>query len=213
MALGCALLSFVNYGAMAFAGSFYLRNHLAELTSLGARIGLPPLGVIGLGLGLLGAVGGALGALVGGRLGDRFGTGDARWLALIPAAGSVLCAASYAVMFTLPSAAASLATFAIASFFSNLWYGPGTLGMQRLAGAHSKATALAVALFLNSAIGLSFGPLLMGAVSDAFTPTLGSGEALRVGILTGLSAGVISGVLYWLASRWIVAETAEAEAA
>lgn len=212
MALGCAMLSFVNYGAMAFVGSFYLRSHLAELTELGAAIGQKPLGVIGLGLGLLGALGGTLGAMFGGWLGDRFGTRDARALALIPAAGSVLCAASYAVMFTLSGAVASLFTFAVASFFSTLWSGPGALGMQRLAGAHSKATAMAVALFVNSAIGLSFGPLLMGLTSDALAPSLGEAEGLRAGVLIGLSAGVVSGLLYWLASRRIAEEIAQAEA-
>jgi MFS family permease len=211
MALGSALLSFVNYGAMAFAGSFYLRNHLAELTAIGATIGQKPLGVIGLGLGLIGMVGGMLGAIVGGRLGDRIGTRDVRALALIPAVGSVLCAASYVVMFTLPSAVVSLLTFAVASFFSNLWYGPGTLGMQRLAGAKARATALAVALFVNSAIGLSFGPLLVGLASDALSPRLGAGEGLRAGILIGLSAGLVSALFYWLASRRIVSEVMQAE--
>jgi MFS family permease len=207
------LLSFVNYGAMAFAGSFYLRNHLSELTELGARVGLPPLGVIGIGLGLLGASGGALGALVGGKLGDRFGTRDVRALTIIPAVGSVFCAAGYLIMFTLPGALWSLATFALASFFSNLWYGPGTLGLQRLAGPKAKATALAVALFVNSAIGLSLGPLLIGIMSDAFTPALGEGEALRAGILIGLSAGLLSGLLYWFAARSIDPEIRRAEAA
>ncbi|MDB5708562.1 MAG: Major facilitator family transporter [Sphingomonas bacterium] len=211
MALGSAMLSFVNYGAMAFAGSFYLRNHLAELTAIGEAIGQKPLGVIGLGLGLIGMVGGMLGAIVGGRLGDRMGTRDVRMLALIPAVGSVLCAASYVVMFTLPSAVASLLTFAVASFFSNLWYGPGTLGMQRLAGAKAKATALAVALFVNSAIGLSFGPLLVGLASDALSPRLGAGEGLRAGILIGLSAGLVSALFYWLASRRIGSEVMQAE--
>lgn len=213
MALGSAMLGFVNYGAMAFAGSFYLRNHLPELTELGAAFGQKPLGVIGLGLGFFGTIGGVLGAVIGGRLGDRLGTRDVRALALIPAVGSVLCAASYVVMFTLPSAAVSLITFAVASFFSNLWYGPGTLGIQRLAGAHAKATALAVALFVNSAIGLSLGPLFMGLVSDALAPSLGTGEGLRAGVLIGLSAGLVSGLLYWLASRRIAREVAEAEQA
>jgi MFS family permease len=212
MALGGALLSFVNYGSMAFAGSFYLRNHLSELTDLGALVGLPPLGVIGIGLGLLGASGGALGALVGGKLGDRFGTRDVRALTIIPAVGSVFCAAGYLVMFTLPGALWSLAMFAFASFFSNLWYGPGTLGLQRLAGPKAKATALAVALFVNSVIGLSLGPLLIGIISDAFAPALGEGEALRAGILIGLSAGILSGLLYWLAARSIAADIGRAEA-
>jgi hypothetical protein len=106
-------------------------------------------------------------------------------------------------MFTLSSAVASLLTFGVAAFFSSLWYGPGTLAMQRLAGADAKATALAVALFVNSVVGLSFGPLLMGAASDILSRELGEGEGLRMGVLIGLSAGLVSALLYWLASRTI----------
>jgi len=211
IAFASALLSFCNYGAMAFAGSYYLRLHSPELAEIGALVGQQPLGVIGLGLGIFGATGGALGALVGGRLGDRFGTGDLRALVLIPALGSILGTISYAVMFTVPSAAMSLAVFAVAAFFTSVWYGPGTLAMQRLAGADAKATALAVALFINSAVGLSFGPLLMGFASDLLTPSMGEGEGLRAGILIGLVAGLASGVLYWLASRSITEEIAEVE--
>jgi MFS family permease len=211
VALGGAMLSFVNYGAMAFAGSFYLRNHLEELKEIGGLLGVQPLGVIGLGLGLMGVVGGSTGALMGGRLGDRYGVLDVRALALIPAAGSLLCAASFFVMFMLSSAVASLLTFGVAAFFSSLWYGPGTLAMQRLAGADAKATALAVALFVNSVIGLSFGPLLMGVASDILSPELGEGEGLRMGVLIGLSAGLVSGLLYWLASRTIRQDVLSAE--
>ncbi|MCM8731627.1 spinster family MFS transporter [Hephaestia sp. GCM10023244] len=213
MALGSALLSFCNYGAMAFAGSYYLRNHMAELTQIGAMIGQTPLGVIGLGLGLFGAAGGALGALVGGRLGDRLGTHSLRALALIPAAGSLLGTISYVAMFSVPSAAASLIIFAAAAFFTSLWYGPGTLAIQRLAGTRMKATALAVALFLNSAIGLSLGPLLIGAASDALAPGLGAGEGLRIGILIGMSGGLVSTLLYWWASRTITHEIHRVEEA
>lgn len=211
IAFASALLSFCNYGAMAFAGSYYLRLHSPELTEIGALVGQEPLGVIGLGLGIFGATGGALGALVGGRLGDRFGAGNLRALVLIPAIGSVLGTISYAVMFTVPSAALSLAVFAVAAFFTSVWYGPGTLAMQRLAGADAKATALAVALFINSAVGLSFGPLLIGFASDLLAPSMGEGEGLRAGILLGLVAGLASGILYWWASRSITHEIAEAE--
>ncbi|RYY27662.1 MAG: MFS transporter [Sphingomonadales bacterium] len=203
IALASAMMSFCNYGAMAFAGSYYLRNHLPELQNIGTAIGQTPLGVIGLGLGIFGAAGGTLGALVGGRLGDRAGTSNLRALALIPAAGSVLGTAAYVAMFVVPSAAVSLVIFTVAAFFTSLWYGPGTLAMQRLAGPHAKATALAVALFLNSAIGLSLGPLLIGAASDALAPSMGAGAGLRAGILIGLMAGLVSGLLFWLASRRI----------
>lgn len=209
MTLGSALHSFVNYGAMAFAGSFYLRVHADDLAWLSAISGIPRLGIVGLGMGLVGVSGGTLGALVGGRLGNRLGGASPRALAQIPAAGAVLCAMSYVAMFTVPTALSSFTLFFVASFFSNLWSGPGTLAMQRLAGPSAQATAMAVALFVNSAIGLSFGPLLMGAASDAFAPRLGEAEGLRAGILCGLVAGLIAGLLFWLASRRIEYELNE----
>jgi hypothetical protein len=73
--------------------------------------------------------------------------------------------------------------------------------------------ALAVALFINSAVGLSFGPLLMGLASDLFAPALGEGEGLRAGILVGLTAGLLSSALYWLASRSVATEIEQAEGA
>ena len=204
--LGCALLSFVNYGAMAFAGSFYLRVHVDGIGALATTLGLTPIGVIGLGLGLLGGAGGAIGAIVGGRLGNQRGEGDPGRLVLIAAVGSLLCAASYVAMFTVPSAAASLAIFFIASFFSNLWYGPGTLAIQLLAGPADRATALAISLFVNSLIGLGLGPLTVGLLSDGFAPSMGPGEGLRLAVLIGLSAGLVSALLYWLSSRSIAAD-------
>jgi len=204
--VACALLSFVNYGAMAFAGSFYLRVHAAEIAVLGESLGLAPIGVVGLGLGLFGGIGGALGAIAGGRLGNRGGGDDPRWLVLIPAIGSLLCALGYLAMFTVPSAAASFGLFFVAAFFSNFWYGPGTLAIQRLAGPHSRATALAISLFVNSVVGLGLGPLVMGALSDAFAPALGTGEGLRAAVLIGLAAGLASALLYWLSSHSIAAD-------
>lgn len=204
--VGTSMLSFVNYGAMAFAGSFYLRTHLDGLAEIGKSFGLEPLGVVGVGLGLLGASAGTIGALVGGRLGDRFGSRDARALALISSFGAVLATAGYFGMFTASTAAVSLSMFGVSSFFGSLWFGPGTLAMQRLAGAESKATAMAVALLVNSALGLSLGPLVIGAASDLFAPQLGAAEGLRAGILLGLTAGLVSGLLLWIASRSIRAD-------
>lgn len=211
LVLGSAFLSFINYGAMAFAGSFYLRVHLADLTAIGARFGLEPLGVIGIGLGLLGASGGTLGAIVGGKLGDSIGMRDVRALAVIPAVGAILCALSFVVMFLLPGGGSSLLSFFVAAFFSSIGIGPLTLAFQKLADRRSRATALAVALFVNSAIGLSLGPIVVGAVSDSMAPTLGEAEGLRMGLLGGMSFGLLASLLFWMGSRFIAADVVEEE--
>ena len=203
LTLGIALLQFMHYGAMAFAGSFYLRVHGQEITRIGEATGLGPLGVIGVGMALFGATGGVLGAYSGGRLADYLGVRDSRAYALIPAAGSALAVLSYVAMFTARSGVWSLVLFMAPSFFGNLWNGPGTLALQNLAGARSRATALAVVLFVGSALGLGLGPLTVGTLSDGFSAAMGEAEGLRLAILIGVSAGLLSAISHGLAARWL----------
>ncbi|GLS98874.1 MFS transporter [Sphingobium jiangsuense] len=190
--LGCGLLSFMNYGAMAFATSFYLRNHGLQLHDMGAALSLPPIAVIGFGLGILGGTGGALGALAGGYLGNRLAMRDMRWLVFIPAIGSLLCSLGYWAMFAVADARVSLGLFFFAGFCSVLWAGPGTLAMQRLAEAPARASALAINLFFNSVIGLGLGPLFVGIASDWMAPGLGEGPGLRAALLLAPVAGILS---------------------
>lgn len=134
-------------------------------------------------------------------------------LVLIPAVGSLCCALGFAAMFTVPSVTVSLLLFFVTGFFSTLWSGPGTFAMQRLADRKARATALAVSLFVNSAVGLGLGPLLVGAMSDALAPHLGPGEGLRAAMLCGLSAGLFSALAYVGASFTIGRDIARVHAA
>lgn len=210
--LGCGLLSFTNYASMAFAASFYLRIHEAQLESLSMSLGLEPIAIIGMGLGLLGGAGGALGAIIGGQLGNHLGERDPRWLVLISAAGSALCAAGYLAMFSVPDVRVSLCIFFIAGFFSNLWAGPGTLALQRLAEAPARATALAVNLFVSSALGLGLGPLMTGILSDYFSVSQGIAQGLRTALLCAPLAGLLSAAFYVAASIGLSRQIAVAEA-
>ncbi|MFT3883572.1 MAG: hypothetical protein QM703_28470 [Gemmatales bacterium] len=65
-----------------------------------------------------------------------------------------------------------------------------------------------MSLFINSLIGLGLGPLTIGMMSDAFAASMGPAEGLRVAVLVGLSAGLLSAFLYWLSSRSITADVA-----
>ena len=206
LAFGC--IGFVSYTTAAFAGSFYLRNHAGELARLGAIIGVAPIAVVGLGLGLFGAVGGAWGTIVGGQLGDRYGVRDTRALVLIPAAGSLIAAVGYVAMFTVPNAALSLVLSGAGSFFAHMFAGPGFLALQRLAGQHARATAIAVTMFISSGIGLGLGPITGGLLSDALSARYGTGEGLRLAILICLAAGPLSAAFFALASRTVARDIA-----
>ncbi|MBX3482396.1 MAG: MFS transporter [Phenylobacterium sp.] len=210
VSLAFGSIGFVGYTAGAFAGSFYLRSHAADLAQLSASLGMRPLAVIGLGLGLFGAVGGAAGSLAGGWLGDRMGRRDVRALTLIPAAGMLLGTISYAAMFTVPDVTLSLVLSALAAFFIALFGGPGSLALQQVAGANARATALAVTTFIASGIGLGIGPVATGLVSDALAPSLGPAEGLRMAILICLVTGLLGAICFAAAGRTLARDIAEA---
>src|SRR3546814_8173547 len=66
-----AASSMVLYGSAAFFGSFYLRNHIAELSELAPLLAQKPIGFLGIDLGATAGFGGIVGAVAGGRIGDR----------------------------------------------------------------------------------------------------------------------------------------------
>jgi MFS family permease len=206
---GIVLLSFPNVSTMAFSTPFYMRVHAADLAALGAPLGLGPLAVLGLGMGLFGATGGALGTIFGGYWADKLGMRDVRWYAWIPAIGSVFVVFSYYLMFLVPSGGLSLVLFLLPSFFCNVWNGPGTLALQNLAGPQMRATVMAVVLFVQSVLALGLGPLTVGLISDHFTPIYGPGEAVRIGILSVLLICFFSALSHWLASRTLEKDLAE----
>jgi MFS family permease len=210
VSLGFGSVAVLAYTTTVFAGSFYLRVHGADLTRLGASLGIAPLAVIGLGLGLFGSLGGAAGAIAGGVLGDRLGARDPRALVWISAVGMLLATAGYVAMFTVASAALSLLLSALATFFLNLFAGPGSLVLQRVAGQHARATALAVTTFIASGIGQGIAPVVTGMLSDALGPRLGSGEGLRDAILVSLIAGPLGAAAFAAAARTLARDTADA---
>lgn len=210
IALAFGLVGFTSITTMAFAGSFYLRVHGAGLAELAARLGLAPIAVVGLGLGLFGAVGGAAGSLTGGLLADRLAPRHPRALVLIPAAGALLSTFGYVAMFTVPSVSLSLVLSAVAVFFLNFYGGPGFNALQRLVDSRSRATAIAVTMFIASGIGLGLGPVTVGALSDALSVQRGAGEGLRTAILVGIAAVPIAALLFALASRTLERDIAKA---
>ncbi|MDZ4371185.1 MAG: MFS transporter [Phenylobacterium sp.] len=201
--LGMALLAFMSYGSNAFAASFYLRVHGDDIARIGEMIGVGPLGVIGLGMGLIGATAGALGSYLGGRLGDAWGARDIRALAWIPAIGAALGTCAYIAMYTVPWGALSLLLYMAPAFLNNVWNGPALLAVQNLAGQRARATAIALVLFVGSALGMGFGPLTIGAMSDVFAGSLGEGEGLRLAIVLVAVVDLLAAACFFFASRSI----------
>lgn len=90
ISVAASLGSFVSYGSIAFFGSFYARNHGAELAGVAASLGLGVAGFLGLALGIVIGVSGGLGTWTGGQIADRWSRRHGGAYAYTAAIGVVL---------------------------------------------------------------------------------------------------------------------------
>lgn len=207
IALGAAVMAFIGYGHIAFYGSFYFRNHasgLAELSTavnslLGTNMG--PAGFLGTALGLVVGVFGATGTFLGGQLADRAAKSDASGYATVPAVAALVGFPVFALAMTAPGAGVSILLLGLPTLFSSIWYGPVFASVQSLVQPQSRATAAALLLFIINLVGLGFGPLVVGAVSDLLAPTLGEADAIRWSLIGTSVIGLAAAVMFWAARK------------
>jgi len=184
IAAGAALLSFVGYAHQTFYASFFLRNHGEEIDRLAAMVGVPGrLSFLGICLGLIIGVAGTLGSTVGGRLSDRHAARRPGGYMTVPIWGAALAAPLLALVFIVPSALIALVLLTVPNFLKSMWYGPVFASVQSLAPPRTRATAVAVFLFIVNVVGLGLGPLCGGALSDLLAQWLGPADGLRVALI------------------------------
>lgn len=179
------------FGTAAFAE--YTIVHESQLARVPEALPFPQGVGLGCGLGL----GGAIGSLLGGQLSDRWSNRNA--FIWIPVIGSVLAFPFYAIVLLWPSAGAALIFLIVPVAAKSLWYGPVYAAVQRLNQPRSRATALAIFLFILNAFGLGAGPLLIGLLSDALARTLGSAEGLRWALIILSGVSLLSAACFYAA--------------
>jgi predicted MFS family arabinose efflux permease len=209
LAFGAAAAAFTFYGHGAFTGSFFLRNHLAELAATGAALGLKPIGFLGVALGVSSGLAGIVGAIIGGRLADRWVARDLAGYALLPAICSALSVPFLIAAMLVEGLWLAIALIGVAAMLNAAWFGPVYAGILGLVHAQSRATASAIVLFVISLVGLGFGPLCVGLLSDVLTTwsDMSEAEGLRAAMVAATGASLLSGVLFWMARGSIRTET------
>jgi predicted MFS family arabinose efflux permease len=187
--IGLVLLFLMGYGLVPWYAAFMMR-------SLDMRTG-----EVGIWLGLIFGISGIAGILSGGYI-----TG--KWLAQreplqmrLSALTVALLVPGLAAFLMLPQKHAALAALALLCVTWGFCYGPVYALMQRLVRDEIRATTLAITMLFANLIGMGVGPQLVGVLSDAFAPRLGS-DALRYAML------VTSLVALWAAYHfWQVGKT------
>lgn len=179
--------SFLSYGKGVWQAVFLIRVH-----------GLSP-GVAGVTLGLVAGIGTGVGAWAGGWCASRFGAQNRQHILTVVVLGLL---ASVPLSFIAYSAS----DWRIAAFFllagavaSGLSYGPVFTCLQGLVRPSSRGGATAVFLLVQNLVGLGFGPLLFGVLSDAITPWAG-GQSVRYVLYCAAWLGPIPAFLFWRTS-------------
>lgn len=192
-------LSFAG-GLYAFAGYSFVfmlpavleRSHSMTPT----RIGMVSAVIIG--------VGGAIATLWGGKLADVWARTDRRAYVLVPMIAMILQIPFSLIGWSTASLQLCIGMLFCVGLLGQAYQGPLLAASQSLAPMAMRVTAAAVLYFVLNIIGLMFGPVTTGFLSDQLAPEFGA-DSLRYALV------IVSGVMYtwsalhfWIASRYIV---------
>lgn len=170
LCLACALHSLAMYASASFNPSYLSRTHGWSGSTIGALVAT---------LGLTGLIGTFLGGFVADRMDER--RRDARWLMWVPGIAT-LCVIPVQLVVYLGAGAPMVAAFLFSSLLSLVYFGPSYATVQALARPRMRAVAASLLLSSKAIIGMGLGPLLVGLVSDALAPTVGT-QSLRMGLV------------------------------
>ncbi|MDA0978653.1 MAG: MFS transporter [Proteobacteria bacterium] len=189
------LIQFVSYGTAAFYGSLYVRVF---------GVGY---GELGLKLGLMVAIAGMSGAWLGGKVGDKFDKErPGSSLKVIAATFIVAVPCTFAAV-SVDSINLSICLLGVTTFAATFYYGPNFSLIQTLAGDRTRAMAVAIYLLFAGLIGLGFGPIFVGAVSDFISggdPSL-EANGIRGGVAAIALFNLWTAFHFWRAQRLVAA--------
>jgi predicted MFS family arabinose efflux permease len=186
--VGISIYSIFAYGVTVFIPSFMIRSLHTTLAQVSTIWG-PAI-----------AAADIVGALVGGLLGDRLYRRDIRWYAWLPA---ITCALGLP-LYWLAFSASHLTVFIAVEFLAELILSAGIpiafVAALAVCGRRRRAMASAIMFSSQVLFGGNLGPLLAGALSDAFNSAQGV-ESLRYSLAI-ICAFLIpaAGAFYWAAN-------------
>ena len=193
LASATGLHVFCIYGLFNWAPSFLSRLHGMKNTE------------IGLSLGLLFGIGGGTGTFLGGILTDYFGKRDKRWYLKIPAYAIIISIPFAAGALFLQNTSLSLLCLGCCALLHGMYLGPSVAVAHRLVPASMRALTSAILFLVMNLVGLGFGPLVVGMISDLLAPALGT-ESLRWAMSIILVMSVASTTLFFVSAKRMVVD-------
>jgi predicted MFS family arabinose efflux permease len=197
LCLAEGLQAWAQNGMMAWNAPFYSRLHHMPLAQIATALAL----IIGFS--------GAAGTFLGGALANSLARGDVRWFMRIPAAAALITVPFALLQYFTPSVTLSLAAAIVPAAMVNVYMAPANAMSQSLVPADMRALTSAVLVLMVSVIGLGFGPISVGALSDLLAHRFGFGEAsLRYALPSVVFPATAAAWLFWRSSTHLPGELA-----
>ena len=190
--LACAtgFHTFCSYGLGNWIPSFLFRLH--EMTSI----------EIGTSLGLIIGIGGGIGTFAGGYLADSFGKNDKKWYFKISAYAIMIAMPFTFGVYFLESTTLVLASLAVVYVCYGMFLGPSIAITHALVPIELRAFSSAILFFVLNLVGLGFGPLVVGMLSDLLSPSIGA-ESIRWALASTVFISLLAIVLFFKAAKYI----------
>ncbi|CAN5223998.1 MFS transporter [soil metagenome] len=155
MIAGTTLASFCGYGITNFQSLFLQRTFDIQVKDASLFVNAPV------------ALASAIGTVLTGWLAERMLKRHPTAVAWIPGVGLILSVGFYVMAFTTDVKEACVFGLIMGGFVKYGYLAAQYTIAQGVVGVRVRATATAVLIFMQNMIGYTFGPLFIGAVSDA----------------------------------------------
>jgi MFS family permease len=205
MSVAAALHAVVWYSGTTWNNPFFVRSHELNTGEAGSYIAA---------FSLIGAIG----SFLGGYLSDRISTkkNDKRWYMWVPGIACLTMVPIQFIAYLSPDLSLVVPiSFSLMYVFASMFFGPSFAVAQSVATVRMRAMSASVLLFIQTIIGLTAGPTLVGIMSDLFEPTAGM-HSLRYAMAIIGVVNIWAALHYFLGSRRYredLAETAKLNAA
>lgn len=177
------------YGAFVFIVSLMIRAHGLNVSQAGATFGA------------VSAVAAVIGSLGGGALADRLGARNISWLPRFAGWTMIAAIPLYELALSASTLYAMVPALLLAVTVHSAVVPPAFSAVHVVCGSKRRALAVAVVFFFANLIGLGLGPILSGALSDAFGAVYGSAEGLRYALMAMMTVLLPAGWLMLRAAR------------
>jgi MFS family permease len=162
---------------------------------------------------------GTIGSFLGGYLSDRISTkkNDKRWYMWVPGIACIVMVPFQFLSYLSPDLTMVVPiSFSVMFVLASFFFGPSFAVAQSVATVRMRAVSASVLLFIQTIIGMTLGPAIVGRAADALEPTMGQGPGIAYPMAVIGVVNLWAALHYFLAARRYrndLAETARLNAA